>query len=92
MVAGQSRNREYRDLQQALARWLATPNSLAGSPAHYQRAAVDLARWRWEAFAPDSGYVRLNVPAYELQVVTTSAVARSHRAGCRQAHRHHAHA
>ena len=79
MVAGQPRNREYRDLQRALARWLATPDSLAERPAHYQQAAVNLERWRWEAFAPDSDYVLINVPAYELQVVAAGAVERRHR-------------
>ena len=79
MVAGQPRNREYRSLQQALVRWLATPDSLAGSPARYQQVAVNLERWRWEAFAPDSDYVLVNVPAYELQVVAAGVVERRHR-------------
>ncbi|MBG8556275.1 L,D-transpeptidase scaffold domain-containing protein [Hymenobacter guriensis] len=82
MVAGQPQNREYRLLQQALARWLATPSaqdSLAKYPARYQQVAVNLERWRWEAFAPDSDYVLINVPAYELQVVAAGVVERRHR-------------
>ena len=82
MLAGQPRNREYRDLQQALAGWLAKPaaqDSLAAFPARYQQAAVNLERWRWEAFAPDSDYVLVNVPAYELQVVAAGVVERRHR-------------
>lgn len=82
MLAGQPANREYQDLQQALAKWLATPSaldSLAQHPARYQQAAVNLERWRWEAFAPDSDYALINVPAYELQVVATGKVERRHR-------------
>ena len=79
MVAGQPQNREYRDLQQALARWLASPDSLAKSLPRYQQAALNLERWRWEAFAPDSDYVLINVPAYELQVVAAGVVERRHR-------------
>ena len=84
MVAGQPANREYRQLQQALAHWRSlpmptAPDSVRQHQAHFQQAAVNLERWRWEAFAPDSDYVLINVPAYELQVVAAGAVARRHR-------------
>ncbi|MBC8084747.1 MAG: L,D-transpeptidase family protein, partial [Hymenobacter sp.] len=82
MLAGQPANREYRQLQQALARWLSrpvAPDSAAYHQAQYEQAAVNLERWRWEAFAPDSDYVLINVPAYELQVVAAGVVARRHR-------------
>ena len=82
MVAGQPANREYRQLQQALSQWLATPyppDSQAAHSARYQQAALNLERWRWEAVAPASDYVLINVPAYELQVVAAGVVARRHR-------------
>lgn len=82
MLSGQPRHREYRQLQQALARWLATPvppASAAGHRARYEQAAINLERWRWDPLPPDSTYILLNLPAYELLVVSGGAVVRRHR-------------
>lgn len=81
LLAGQPRNREYRQLQQALARWLAqpqAPDSAALRQRQYEQVAVNLERWRWDPLA-DSSYVLINVPAYELLVVARDSVVRRHR-------------
>ena len=80
LLACQPTNREYRQLQQALARWLARPvasDSAAYHQARYEQVAVNLERWRWEAL-PDSEYVLINLPAYELQVIAHNSVQRRH--------------
>ena len=82
MLAGQPANREYRQLQQALARWLAEPippDSVLQHQAHFEQAALNLERWRWEAVLAAPEYVLINIPAYELQVVAHDSVLRRHR-------------
>ncbi|SHJ81689.1 Murein L,D-transpeptidase YcbB/YkuD [Hymenobacter daecheongensis DSM 21074] len=76
MLAGQPPNREYRELQRALAQWLTRPvppDSGRQHEARYQQAALNLERWRWDAIA-DSEYLLINIPAYELQVVAHDSV------------------
>nr|WP_262905389.1 L,D-transpeptidase family protein [Hymenobacter nitidus] len=82
VLAGQPAHREYRQLQQALARWLTRP--IAPDSAHFhqvqfEHAALNLERWRWNALPADSEYVLINVPAYELLVVGRDSVLRRHR-------------
>ena len=82
LLAGQPANREYRQLQQALARWLAgptPPDSVLQHQAHFAQAALNLERWRWEAVLVAPEYVLVNIPAYELQVVAHDSVLRRHR-------------
>ncbi|GAB3639128.1 hypothetical protein GCM10027422_47190 [Hymenobacter arcticus] len=78
LLAGQPTNREYRQLQQALAGWLRllpAPDSAAQHRARYEQVAVNLERWRWEALpAADSTYVLVNLPACELLVVARDSV------------------
>ncbi|WP_400191602.1 L,D-transpeptidase family protein [Hymenobacter sp. B81] len=76
----QPANREYRQLQQALARWLrATPaDSAAARRPRYELAALNLERWRWDALA-DEEYVLINLPAFELQVIAADSLMRRHR-------------
>ena len=65
LLANAPTHREYRQLQQALARWLAQPvgpDSAALRQRQYEQAAVNLERWRWEPLV-DSSYVLINVPA-----------------------------
>jgi len=72
--------REYQQLQQALARWrqrLSGPDSLARR-RQAQQLALNLERWRWTAFA-DSDYVLVNLPAYMLEAVRRGRVLRTHR-------------
>ncbi len=81
LLANAPANREYQQLQQALAQWLARPvdpDSAAVRQQQYEQAAVNLERWRWEPLA-DSAYVLINVPAYELLVVARDSVVRRHR-------------
>ncbi|GAA4356425.1 hypothetical protein GCM10023185_20190 [Hymenobacter saemangeumensis] len=80
LLAGQPTHRAYRQLQQALARWLAHPasaDSLAGRQRGFEQAALNLERWRWSPIA-DSEYVLINIPAYELQVVAPAGMQRFH--------------
>ncbi len=89
MLAGQPTNREYRLLQQALGEWLARPAALADSAdpagaarrqAHYEQVAVNLERWRWDAWPADTGaYALVNLPAFELSVIAHDSVLRRHR-------------
>ncbi|QIX63270.1 L,D-transpeptidase family protein [Hymenobacter lutimineralis] len=82
MLAGQPAHREYRQLQQALARWLArpvAPDSVNGHRRQYEQAALNLERWRWDALPADSAYIFINIPAYELQLVAQDSVQRRHR-------------
>ena len=80
MLAGQPISREYRQLQQVLARWLVRPIGFdsAVHQRQFEQAAVNLERWRWEA-APDSAYVLINLPAGELQVVSRELVRHRQR-------------
>ncbi|TGE24814.1 hypothetical protein E5K00_06315 [Hymenobacter aquaticus] len=82
MLAGQPTHREYRQLQQALAHWLARPPHPDSATFHrvqYEHAALNLERWRWNVLPPDSDYVLINIPAYELLVVAHDSVVRRHR-------------
>ncbi len=83
LLAGQPANREYRQLQQALAGWLTllpAPDSATQHQARYEQASVNLERWRWEALpAADSNYVLVNLPACELLVVARDSVLRRYR-------------
>jgi L,D-transpeptidase YcbB len=83
MTAGQPTNREYQQLQRALAAWLAHPadpaDSLGLHQAQYEQAAVNLERWRWDAFAAESAYVLVNLPAYELAVIDHDSAMQQHR-------------
>jgi len=82
VLSGQPANREYRQLQAALALWPARParpDSVAARRAHYETAALNLERWRWEAWAPVAEYAFINLPAFELQVVNRDSVVRRHR-------------
>ncbi|GAB3823937.1 L,D-transpeptidase scaffold domain-containing protein [Hymenobacter jeollabukensis] len=77
----QPRHREYRRLQAALARWLRQPvpaDSAARWQARYEQVALNLERWRWRAL-PESEYVLVNLPAYELLVVRGDTVRQQHR-------------
>ena len=77
----QPTNREYRQLQRALVRWLAQPTDPDSAALHqmrYQQVALNLERWRWNPIA-DSEYLLINLPAYELQVVAGDSVRRRHR-------------
>ncbi|OON69936.1 hypothetical protein B0919_04080 [Hymenobacter sp. CRA2] len=80
VLACQPQHRAYRQLQQALARWLQQPDSAAsaGAPHRYAQAALNLERWRWQAIV-DSDYVLINIPAYELLVVRADSLVRRHR-------------
>ncbi|MBH8556960.1 L,D-transpeptidase scaffold domain-containing protein [Hymenobacter negativus] len=72
--------REYRELQQALARWRRQPAGRNPS-AHNRRTqqmALTLERWRWQAI-PESEYVLVNLPAYRLEVVRKGQVRLSQR-------------
>ncbi|PJJ59890.1 L,D-transpeptidase scaffold domain-containing protein [Hymenobacter chitinivorans] len=79
--AAQPTHCEYRQLQQALARWLTrpvAPDSAVFRQVQYEHAALNLERWRWETLPPDSAYILINIPAYELQVVAHDSVVRRH--------------
>ena len=72
--------REYQQLQQALARWRRHP---AGPDASQRsrrarQMALTLERWRWTAI-PDAEYVLVNLPAYHLEVVRRGRVLQTHR-------------
>ena len=76
----QPQQREYQQLQQALARWRRRP---AGPDAgqrsrRVRQIAVTLERWRWTAI-PDAEYVLVNLPAYQLEVVRRGRVLQTHR-------------
>jgi murein L,D-transpeptidase YcbB/YkuD len=72
--------REYHQLQQALAQWRrhsAGPDAAQRS-RRARQMAVTLERWRWEAI-PDANYVLVNLPAYQLEVVRHGRVLQTHR-------------
>lgn len=86
MLAGQPTNREYRELQHALAAWLArpvaadsAPDSVARHQTQFEQAAVNLERWRWEAMPAEPEYLLINIPAFELQAVANDSVLRRYR-------------
>ncbi|OGX91756.1 L,D-transpeptidase family protein [Hymenobacter coccineus] len=82
MLAGQPANREYRQLQQALAQWLAlpsAPDSAAQQRARYEQVAATLERWRWDALPPTPDYVLINIAACELLVVANDSVQHRYR-------------
>lgn len=75
----QPQQREYQQLQQALARWRRHPaGPAAGRRRRAQQLAVTLERWRWVAI-PDAEYVLVNLPAYQLEVVRHGRVLQTHR-------------
>jgi murein L,D-transpeptidase YcbB/YkuD len=72
--------REYQQLQRALARWRRAPAG-SDSVARQRRAqqlALTLERWRWSAI-PETDYVLVNLPAYALEVVRGGRVLQTHR-------------
>lgn len=72
--------REYRELQLALAWWRRQPAGRNPS-AHSRRAlqmALTLERWRWAAI-PEREYLLVNLPAYRLEVVSRGRVQLSQR-------------
>ena len=76
----QPQQREYQQLQQALARWRRRPvGPDAGQRGRRARQmALTLERWRWEAI-PDAEYVLVNLPGYQLEVVRRDRVLQTHR-------------
>ncbi|QIL74660.1 L,D-transpeptidase family protein [Hymenobacter sp. HDW8] len=81
VLACQPRNREYRQLQRALAQWLSTPvpaDSVVQYETRYEQVALNLERWRQEAIS-DSEYLLINLPAYRLELVSGDSVVRQHR-------------
>ena len=73
LLAGQPTNRAYRQLQQALAQWLAQlPGPPDSAVAHhrprFERVALNLERWRAEPIE-ESEYLVVNIPAFELLVL-----------------------
>ncbi|SFP89737.1 L,D-transpeptidase catalytic domain [Hymenobacter arizonensis] len=76
----QPQQREYQQLQQALARWRRHPVGVdaAQRSRRARQMAVTLERWRWEAI-PDADYVLVNLPAYQLEVVRHGRVLQTHR-------------
>ena len=83
MLAGQPTNREYRQLQLALARWLVrlgSPDSVARHQARFEQVALNLERWRWDPIPlAEDEYLLINLPAFELQVVACDSVRRRYR-------------
>ena len=83
LLAGQPTNREYRQLQQALAQWLAQPpgppdSVVACHRPRFERIALNLERWRAEPIA-EPEYLLVNIPAFELLVMGHDTVKRRHR-------------
>ncbi|MGY3087279.1 murein L,D-transpeptidase YcbB/YkuD [Hymenobacter sp. UYAg731] len=81
MLRCQPPQREYRELQQALARWRRQPAGRNAQAAHSRRAqqmALTLERWRWAAI-PESEYLLVNLPAYRLEVVQKGRLRLSQR-------------
>ena len=79
--ACQPTNRQYRQLQAALARWLrepGPPDSATHRQAQYEQVALNLERWRWDAIA-EREYILINLPAFVLQVVRGDTVQQQHR-------------
>lgn len=81
LLGCQPDNREYRLLQQSLARWVQKPaplDSLVLRKEYFRRVAVNLDRWRSEPIL-DSEYIFINIPAFQLQVFRQGQVVASHR-------------
>ena len=83
LLAGQPTGREYRQLQQALAQWLAQPpgpsdSVVARHRIRFERVALNLERWRAEPNA-ESEYLLVNIPAFELLVLGHDTVKRRAR-------------
>jgi murein L,D-transpeptidase YcbB/YkuD len=80
--ACQPPNREYQQLQAALAQRLHAPPPVPDTSAQWraqnEQIALNLERWRWEAI-PDAEYVLINIPAFTLQVVRGGQVVQQHR-------------
>ena len=80
LLAAQPTNREYRQLQQALARWLAQPpgpsdSVVARYRGRFERIALNLERWRAER-VEEPEYLLVNIPAFELLVLGHDTVKR----------------
>ncbi|GAA4035404.1 hypothetical protein GCM10022409_20070 [Hymenobacter glaciei] len=83
LLASQPANPEYRQLQLALAQWLAQapgpPDSVvAHHRLRFERIALNLERWRAEPIA-ESEYLLVNIPAFELLVMGHDTVKRRAR-------------
>ena len=83
LLAGQPTNREYRQLQLALAGWLAQPpgppdSVVARHRLRFERIALNLERWRAEPVA-ETEYLLVNIPAFELLVLGHDTVKRRYR-------------
>ena len=83
LLAGQPTNCEYRQLQLALAQWLAQtpapPDSVvARHRSRFERIALNLERWRAEPIA-EPEYLLVNIPAFELLLMGHDTVQRRHR-------------
>lgn len=81
ILALQPPNREYQALQRALAVWLREPaaDSTPERRRLFERAAVNLERWRWEPIA-DTAYLLINLPTFELTLQGERRVWATHRA------------
>ena len=83
LLASQPTGREYRQLQQALAQWLAQPpgpsdSVVARHRSRFERVALNLERWRAEPIA-EPEYLLVNIPAFELLVLGHDTVKRRAR-------------
>lgn len=83
LLAGQPRNREYRQLQQALAHWLLklpgpADSVVARHRSRFERVALNLERWRAEPVT-EPEYLLVNIPAFELLVIGHDTVKRRMR-------------
>jgi len=81
ILSCQPDNRKYRLLQQSLARWVKSPvlaDSLARRQKNFRQLAGNLERWRSDSI-PDSEYILINIPAFQLQVVRKGQVVATHR-------------
>lgn len=83
VLAAQPANREYRQLQQALAQWLAQPpgppdSVVARHRSRFERIALNLERWRAEPLT-ETEYLLVNIPAFELLVLGHDTVKRRAR-------------
>ncbi|MCI1186911.1 L,D-transpeptidase family protein [Hymenobacter sp. DH14] len=83
LLAVQPASREYRQLQQALAQWLAQPpgppdSVVARHRSRFERVALNLERWRAEPIE-EAEYLLVNIPAFELLVLGHDTVLRRAR-------------
>ena len=83
LLAGQPSGREYRQLQLALAHWLAqspgpSDSVVARHRSRFERVALNLERWRAEPITGPE-YLLVNIPAFELLVLGHDTVKRRAR-------------